>query len=40
MDQAEYNLANKLIFVCDWKRKKGLPAILKRGETICNEQLV
>ena len=38
--QAEYNIVTKLIFLCLWKRKKGLPVITKRGQTICNDELV
>ena len=30
--QGEYNLATKLIIVCLSKKKKGLPAIAKRGK--------
>ena len=38
--QGEHNLATKLIIVCLWKKKKGLLAIAKRGQTICNNELV
>ena len=38
--QGEYNLATKLIIVCLWEKKKGLPAIAKGGQTICNDKLV
>ena len=38
--QGKYNLGTKLIIACLWKKKKGLPAIAKRGQTICNDELV
>ena len=38
--QAEYNYATNLIYVCLWKRKRGLPALAKKGEAICGDELV
>ena len=37
---AEYNYATKLIHVCRWKKKRGLPALAKKGEAICGDKLV
>ena len=36
----QYNLATKLMLVCDWKKERSLPALAKRGETICGGELV
>ena len=38
--EAQYNYATKLYIVCDWKKTKGLPALARKGEAICNDQLV
>ena len=38
--QAEYNYATKLIHVCWWKKKRGLPALTKKGEAICGDEIV
>ena len=38
--QAEYNHATKLIHVCRWGKKRGLPALAKKGEAICGDELV
>ena len=35
--QGKYNLATKCVSL---EEKKGLPAIAKRGQTICNDELV
>ena len=35
----QYNLATKLMLVCDWKKERSLPALAKRGETICGGEL-
>ena len=37
--QGQFNYKNKLYIVCDWKKAKGLPAVAKKGEAICNDQL-
>ena len=36
----QYNLATKLMLVCDWKKERSLPTLAKRGETICDGELV
>ena len=36
----QYNLATKLMLVCEWKKERSLPALEKRGETICGGELV
>ena len=28
------------MLVCDWKKERSLPALAKRGETICGGELV
>ena len=38
--QAQYNYATKLYHVCRWRRKRRLRLIAKKGEAICNEELV
>ena len=38
--EAEYNSATKLQIVCNWKKMYGLPAMAKKGEAICNDELV
>ena len=38
--QTEYNYVTKLIHVCRWKKKRGLPALAKKGEAICGDELV
>ena len=38
--QAQYNYATKLYHVCRWRRKRSLRLIAKKGEAICNEELV
>ena len=37
---AEYNYATKLYHVCNWKKKRSMPPMAKRGEAICNNELV
>ena len=36
----QYNLCNKLYIVCHWRKTKDLRAIAKKGETVCNGELV
>ena len=36
----QYNLATKLMLVCDWKKDRSLSALAKRGEKICGGKLV
>ena len=38
--QAGYNYATKLIQVCPWKKKRSFPALAKKGEAICGDELV
>ena len=38
--EAQYNYATKLYIVCDWKKKQGFASFSKKGEAICNDQLV
>ena len=38
--EAQYNYATKLYIACDWKKAKGFPVLAKKGEAICNDQLV
>ena len=38
--QGVYDYATKLYHVCRWRRKHGLRPIAKKGEAICNEELV
>ena len=38
--ETQYNYATKLQIVCRWKEQQGLPALAKKGEAICNDQLV
>ena len=37
--ECQYNYATKLKIVCRWRRKRGLGACAKKGETICEEKL-
>ena len=37
--ETQYNYATKLQIVCRWKEQQGLPALAKKGEAICNDQL-
>ena len=36
----EYNAVSNLYIVCMWERDRGLPLLAKKGDTICNDQLV
>ena len=36
----QYNLYNKLYTVCNWRKKKDLRPIAKKGETVCSSELV
>ena len=36
----QYNLYNKLYTVCNWRKKKDLRPIAKKGETVCSGELV
>ena len=38
--ERQYNHTNKLLIVCKWKRKRGLPVCSKKRETICERKLV
>ena len=38
--EAQYDYVTKLIHVCQWKKKRGLPALGKKGEAICGDELV
>ena len=35
-----YYETTKLYIVCDWKKKQGFASFSKKGEAICNDQLV
>ena len=37
--EAEYNYVTKLMIVCNWKQKRGLRLMAKKGEAICNDEL-
>ena len=36
----QYNVATKLMLVCDWKKERSLHALAKIGETICGGELL
>ena len=36
----KFNEVLKLFIVCKWKRKRSLPLLTKKGDAICNDQLV
>ena len=36
----QYNYATKLYHVCQWRKKRGFHPIAKKGENICNDELV
>ena len=36
----QYNYATKLYHVCQWRKKRGFRPITKKGENICNDELV
>ena len=38
--EQQFNLTNKLFIVCHWRKKGNLRAIAKKGETVCNSELV
>ena len=38
--ERQYNLCNKLYTVCRWRRKNDLRPIAKKGENVCNGELV
>ena len=38
--QTAYSYATKLVHVCSWKKKLGLPALAKKGEAICGDESV
>ena len=38
--EAEYNYITKLMIVCSWKKKYGLSLMAKKGDAICNDELV
>ena len=38
--EKQYNLCNKLYIACHWRKKKDLRPIAKKGETVCNGELV
>ena len=38
--QTIYSYGTKLIHVCRWKKKLGLPALARKGEAICGDELV
>ena len=38
--EAQYNYATKLYHVCKWREEHGFAAIAKKGENICNNELV
>ena len=38
--QAEYNYAAKLYHICNWKKERGMSPMAKKGEVICNDELV
>ena len=38
--EKQYNLRNKLYIACYWQKIKDLCAIAKKGETVCNSELV
>ena len=38
--EAQYNYVTKLYHVCKWREECGFAAIAKKGESICNNELV
>ena len=38
--EQQYNMCNKLFTVCQWRKKINLHAIGKKGETVCDGELV
>ena len=38
--EKQYNLCNKLYIVCRWRKKNNLCPVVKKGETVCNGELV
>ena len=36
----QYNYATKVYHVCRWRKKRGFRPIAKKGENICNDELV
>ena len=36
----QYNYVRKLSIVYMWKQKRGLPLVSRKGDTICNDQLI
>ena len=38
--ERQYNICNKLFIVCQWRKKRNLRAIAKKGETVCEGELV
>ena len=38
--EQQYNICNKLYIICRWRKKRNLRDIAKKGETVCNGELV
>ena len=38
--ERQLNIMTKIIFVCRWRKENGLRPVAKKGETICNNELV
>ena len=38
--EQQLNVTTKMIFVCKWRRENGLNFCTKKGETICNNEVV
>ena len=38
--EKQYKLCNKLYIVCHWRKTKDIRAITKKGEKVCNSELV
>ena len=38
--ERQLNIMTKIIFVCRWTKENGLRPVAKKGETICNNELV
>ena len=38
--EQQYNIANKLYIICSWRKENGFCPLEKKGETICNNELI
>lgn len=37
--ERQYNMCNKLYLACNWRKKRNLRAIAKKGKTVCGGEL-